>query len=187
VLAAAVPLLLAAGAGASQGAVPPEPPFDAAIVAPPQPRAVLPEGVVPAVGGWGWPLRPAPQVLHRFDPPDVVWEAGHRGVDLAATVGQDVLAPSSGVVSFSGIVVDRGVLVVTASNGLRSSLEPVDGVVPVGTAVQRGDLIGRVGAAPGHCGPATCLHWGVRRGEAYLDPVALVVPRRVILLPLLTP
>jgi hypothetical protein len=53
--------------------------------------------------------------------------------------------------------------------------------------VQRGDLVGRVGAAPGHCAPAACLHWGVRRGEAYLDPVALVAPRRVILLPLLNP
>ncbi len=136
---------------------------------------------------WGWPLDPRPAVLARFDPPQETWGAGHRGVDLAAAVGQPVLAPSDGVVTFSGVVVDRGVVVVTAASGLRSSLEPVTDTVPAGTAVARGQVVGRVSAETGHCAPVTCLHWGVRREETYLDPLALVGVRRVVLLPLRPP
>ncbi|MEP6631644.1 MAG: peptidoglycan DD-metalloendopeptidase family protein, partial [Lapillicoccus sp.] len=137
--------------------------------------------------GWGWPLDPRPAVLARFDPPQQTWGAGHRGVDLAAAVGQPVLAPSAGVVTFSGVVVDRGVLVVTAASGLRSSLEPVTGTVSVGTPVARGQVVGQVSAATGHCDPVTCLHWGVLRAETYLDPLTLVGTRRVVLLPLRPP
>ena len=44
-----------------------------------------------------------------------------------------------------------------------------------------------VAATPGHCAPATCLHWGVLRGETYLDPLVLVGAVRVMLLPLRPP
>ncbi|MCO6011104.1 hypothetical protein NE236_39730, partial [Actinoallomurus purpureus] len=37
---------------------------------------------------WQWPLRPRPPVVRRFDPPTHPWEAGHRGVDLAAPPGR---------------------------------------------------------------------------------------------------
>ena len=47
-----------------------------------------------------------------------------------------------------------------------------------------GDLLGRL--EPGHpgCPVAACLHWGLRRGAVYLDPLLLVRPVRVRLLPL---
>ncbi|HEY7988516.1 MAG TPA: hypothetical protein VIE19_04800, partial [Lapillicoccus sp.] len=57
-------------------------------------------------GRWTWPLLPRPPVLARFDPPDVRWGSGHRGVDLGADVSQEVLAPTDGVVTFRGVVVD---------------------------------------------------------------------------------
>ena len=45
-------------------------------------------------------------------------------------------------------------------------------------------LLGSVAAGPGHCAPATCLHWGLRRGEAYLDPMQWVLAGGpVVLLP----
>ena len=50
---------------------------------------------------WAWPLDPTPAVLARFDPPAGPWGAGHRGVDLVATVGQQVRAPEGGTVSFA--------------------------------------------------------------------------------------
>ncbi len=37
-----------------------------------------------------WPLQPRPAVVRAFDPPGTPWGAGHRGVDLAGTVGQAV-------------------------------------------------------------------------------------------------
>ena len=185
-------VVLVGGATDAAGAVAPDPDASGVAMVGAQvgwgAASTGPSGpVVAPLGGWGWPLDPRPAVLARFDPPQETWGAGHRGVDLAAAVGQPVLAPSDGVVTFSSVVVDRGVVVVTAASGLRSSLEPVTGTVPVGTPVARGQRVGQVSPSTGHCAPVTCLHWGVRRGETYLDPLALVAPRRVILLPLRPP
>jgi hypothetical protein len=50
--------------------------------------------------------------------------------------------------------------------------------------VSRGAVLGTL--EPGHpgCPATTCLHWGVRRGDAdYLDPLVLVGAGRVRLLP----
>ena len=146
-----------------------------------------PDGVDAPRDRWIWPLLPRPPVLARFDPPEVRWGAGHRGVDLAAAVGQEVVAPTAAVVTFSGVVVDRGVLVLQTASGLRTTFEPVEPRVTVGTAVAPGEVVARVAATPGHCAPATCLHWGVRDGERYLDPLALVGEVRVVLLPLRPP
>ena len=138
-------------------------------------------------GRWTWPLLPRPPVLARFDPPEVRWGSGHRGVDLGAAVSQEVLAPTDGVVTFRGVVVDRGVLVIETAGGLRTTFEPVDSSLTVGTAVVQGQAVATVAATPGHCAPATCLHWGVLRDETYLDPLVLVGAVRVILLPLRPP
>jgi len=95
-----------------------------------------------------------------------------------------VLAPTSGIVSFAGTVVDRGVVTITDTEGLRTSLEPVAWSVGPGTRVDRGDPVGTVQSVAGHCAPAACLHWGVRRGDVYLDPLTLVrAVGPVILLP----
>jgi murein DD-endopeptidase MepM/ murein hydrolase activator NlpD len=126
-------------------------------------------------------------VLARFDPPDVRWGSGHRGVDLGASAGEGVLAPTAGVVTFRGVVGDRGVLVIETAGGLRTTFEPVDSSLAVGTAVAQGQAVATLATTPGHCAPATCLHWGVLRGETYLDPLALVGARRVVLLPLRPP
>lgn len=124
--------------------------------------------------GWVWPLDPAPQVVRPFDPPPAPWLPGHRGVDLTASVGQPVLAASAGVVSFSGVVVNRGVVVVTHAGGIRTTYEPVDGGLVRGSRVRAGGVIGVLGNQPSHCEPTGCLHWGARRGEEYLDPLVLL-------------
>lgn len=137
-----------------------------------------------AASRWAWPLEPTPSVERRFDPPDQPWLPGHRGVDLAAVSGQSVHAPAAGTVTFAGSLAGRGVLVVAHDGGLRSTFEPVDGAVAVGARVARGQVVGVVTSTPGHCAPDVCLHWGVRRGETYLDPLAFVGRARVVLLPL---
>jgi murein DD-endopeptidase MepM/ murein hydrolase activator NlpD len=135
-------------------------------------------------GRWGWPLDPRPEVVQRFDPPDRPWLPGHRGVDLAAAAGQSVVAPTDGMVTWSGVIAGRGVVVVSHSGGLRSTFEPVTGAPATGTPVTRGARVGSVAATPGHCAPRTCVHWGVLRGETYLDPMSFVSRARVVLLPL---
>jgi len=133
---------------------------------------------------WTWPLDPEPRVARGFDPPDRPWGAGHRGVDLAAAVGQPVRSPESGTVTWAGVLAGRGVVVVTHPGGLRSTFEPVTAAVPVGSAVVRGGTVGTVTAVAGHCAPSTCLHWGVLRGRQYLDPLAFVGRAPIVLLPL---
>ena len=114
------------------------------------------------------------RVVNSFRAPTSPWAAGHRGVDLEVAVGTEVLTPATGTVSFSGVVVDRGVVTITHPNGLRSSLEPVEPLVRIGDQVKAGQAIGLVSAVPGHCAPTVCLHWGVRRGATYLDPIGLL-------------
>lgn len=137
-----------------------------------------------AQGQWSWPLSPEPSVLRTFDPPDKPWLSGHRGVDLGPTHdGAPVTAPSDGVVTFAGVVVDRPVLTIDQGDGLKSSFEPVTSELKTGDAVRKGQVIGTM--EPGHCGSATCLHWGVRRGENYVNPLGFVTDMRPsILLPL---
>lgn len=131
-----------------------------------------------------WPLAPRPEVVTAFDPPGQIWEAGHRGVDLAAQEGQPVRAALPGTVTFAGAIAGRGVVVVD-HDARRTTYEPVDASVPVGTDVEAGAAIGTVQGGPGHCFPATCLHWGLLIGSEYVDPLTLVMSGRVRLLPLL--
>jgi hypothetical protein len=50
--------------------------------------------------------------------------------------------------------------------------------------VARGSPIGVLTAGHAGCPVDACLHWGLRRGETYLDPLALLRPPRVRLLPI---
>ncbi len=131
-----------------------------------------------------WPLRPAPEVVTRFDPPAERWGSGHRGVDLAGSIGEPVRAALDGRVGFVGSV--AGVRVVVVHHGsTRTTYQPVDASVSTGDHVAAGDVLGTLAWFGTHCLPRACLHWGWVRGEEYLDPLRLVdAPRPVRLLPL---
>lgn len=90
---------------------------------------------------------------------------------------------ADGIVSHAGVIDGRGTVSVTHANGLRSTYEPIDAIVKAGDPVKAGDLLGHL-TSGGHCGPAACLHLGALRGRSYLDPLILLAPGRVILLPL---
>ncbi|MBV9025093.1 MAG: M23 family metallopeptidase [Streptomycetaceae bacterium] len=130
---------------------------------------------VAAVGGG-----PRPVVVRGFEPPPQPWAAGHRGVDLAAGRGSPVRAAAAGRVVFAGTVAGRGVLSIELTQpqtpALRITYEPVEAVVTVGDSVTAGQLVGTVGPGPFHC-PEGCLHWGLLRGDEYLDPLTLIPPQ----------
>ncbi|MDN5917924.1 MAG: M23 family metallopeptidase, partial [Pseudonocardia sp.] len=133
---------------------------------------------------YAWPLHPAPAVGTPFRRPTFRYGPGHRGADLVAAPGQAVLAAREGVVAFVGPVAGRGVVSVDHPDGLRTTYEPVTPAVRAGMRVTAGDPLGVL--EPGHagCPAAACLHWGVRRGKLdYLDPLVLLRPARVRLLP----
>ena len=133
-------------------------------------------------GVWAWPLVPLPQVVRPFEKPSSAYGPGHRGIDLAGSPGQPVLAVADGVVTHSGVIAGRGTVSVLHSSGIRSTYEPVDDGIEEGTAVAAGATLGTLGTGS-HCDG--CLHLGARLGEDYLDPLLLLTRVRIILLPLL--
>ena len=136
---------------------------------------------------WTWPLRPVPVVVRGTALPVERWLPGHRGVDLRPVADAVVVAPLDGVVTFAGRVVDRGVMTIAHVGALRSSLEPVEPLVRRGDRVRAGEPVALLTPEGSHCAPTECLHWGVRRGETYLDPLALLrAPEPPVLLPQLT-
>jgi murein DD-endopeptidase MepM/ murein hydrolase activator NlpD len=139
---------------------------------------------VPAPGArYSWPLHPTPEVLSQFRAPDHRFGPGHRGADLAGQVGQPVVAARAGVVLFTGPVGGRGVVSVLHDDGLRTTYEPVHPVVRAGSPIAAGGVLGTLLACHRGC-PQACLHWGVRRDRLeYVDPLVLVRPTRLRLLP----
>lgn len=145
---------------------------------------VWPVASAAASDQWQWPLDPPHQVVRGFDPPESPYGPGHRGVDLASTPHAAVRAAGAGRVGFAGMLAGRGVVTVLHAGGLKTTYEPVAAAVSAGDRVQRGDLLGHLQAGHPGCPVAACLHWGLRRGDTYLDPLSLVGAGRVRLLPL---
>ena len=144
----------------------------------------LPAGATP-LPGFGWPLPGTPTVDRGFSPPASPWGAGHRGVDLRGTPGEPVLAAGPGRVVYAGVLAGRGVVTVSHAGGLRTTYEPVTATAHVGAVVARGAVLGRLSTGHASCRAGTsCLHWGLRRGDTYLDPLALVTDSQIRLLPL---
>ncbi|MFF1696883.1 peptidoglycan DD-metalloendopeptidase family protein [Streptomyces sp. NPDC058257] len=147
---------------------------------------------VPKVGG-AWPVGVRPSVVRGWEPPATEYGRGHRGVDLAAAPGAVVRAVAPGRVSFAGRVAGRGVIAVelagTGDPPLRTTYGPVRATVKKGAKVATGEALGvlelptgpttppgPMGPTPAaHC-PSSCLHWGLLRADAYLNPLSLLPP-----------
>lgn len=131
---------------------------------------------------WRSPVSPL-KVERPFDPPAQDWLPGHRGVDLAAHVGQEVRAAGGGRVTFAAELAGRGVVVVD-HGAVRTTYQPVEATVAVGERVRTGEPIGVIALGSGHCESGGCLHLGLRRGETYLNPLLILVGGIALLRPL---
>lgn len=171
------PLILAAVLGTLLLPAPP-PDLD---LAPPRPATAdrEPAHTPDAV----WPLTPKPQVVAGFERPSQVWSAGHRGVDLLGSAGDEVRAALAGTVIFAGPLAGRGVVVISHGTS-RTTYEPVAAGVHLGDQVETGSAIGTLQEGLSHCAPRACLHWGLIENGGYEDPLSLLGSGRVRLLPL---
>ncbi|GAB3449512.1 hypothetical protein GCM10027570_24080 [Streptomonospora sediminis] len=131
---------------------------------------------------WRTPLPRQPHVLRPFDPPIERWLPGHRGTDLLAEPGAEIRAAGNGRVAFAGTVAGTGVLSI-AHGPLRTTYLPVVPQVEQGRRVTTGEVVATLASRPRHCGPHPCLHWGLRHGRTYLDPLALLGLGTIRLLP----
>lgn len=137
-------------------------------------------GMPPATAGDSHPRWEPPvagDVVEEFAAPPAPWAAGHRGVDLAASAGAEIRAPADGVVSFSGVVVNREVLSIDHGGSYVSSFEPVESELTEGDAVSEGEVIAILGTyddGATHCDGQPCLHWGVRLHGEYINPMLLI-------------
>jgi hypothetical protein len=116
-------------------------------------------------------------VINQYESPFKPYGPGHRGIDLGAEVGTEVLAPASGVISFVGQVGFRNTISIDFGSSMSATVEPVCSELTEGTYVYLGDSIGTV-CEPElgyqwHC-EITCLHFGTRTEAGYFSPLALI-------------
>ena len=122
-------------------------------------------------------------VVRGFDARAGPYGPGHRGIDVAASVGEVVRAPAAGEVVFSGPVAGTTWISVRVAPGVVVTIGPLLDDVAPGGRVRASALVGRVapghapGHAPGAAGPAATLHLSVRVDGEYVDPLAYLVDR----------
>lgn len=97
--------------------------------------------------------------------------SGHWGVDIAVAAGTPVRAAGSGVVSFTGTVAGNLTLTVDHGGGLRTSYSYLSKVTARrGDHVTESTVVGQSGAGHGRA----ALHFSVRVGSRYVDPLRMV-------------
>jgi murein DD-endopeptidase MepM/ murein hydrolase activator NlpD len=140
-------------------------------------------------GAWRSPV-PMARISSRFNPnrmhPVLHVIMPHNGIDFAAPPGTPIYAAAAGVVRSVGDGGPCGNMVqIDHPNGLTSAYCHMSRFGPISTGehVEARQLIGYVGQTGRATGPH--LHFAVKRGEAFLDPLSMkldgvrVVPPRL--------
>lgn len=96
--------------------------------------------------------------------------AFHRGVDISSSVGQPVVAPADGVVTFADFLGGYGrAIIVDHGHGLTTRYGHLANfAVIAGQEIHRGDTIGYVGLSGRSTGPH--LHYEVRINDTPVNP-----------------
>ena len=115
--------------------------------------------------------------MRGFVPPPTPFSAGHRGIDIAAAFGTPVHAPADGVVTFAGFVAGELFVTIDHGDGYRSTDSWLgQSLVKKGQSVSRGDVVALSGRGhPEMSEPQ--LHFGVRIGDTYIDPLTVLRPQ----------
>ena len=142
---------------------------------------------VSPVFAWAWPVESVPEVLLGFQEP--YGASGrtivHRGVDLAASPGEQVTSPVSGTVCFAGSIpatdTSEGSTMdgvsIALDDGRRLTLMPISDIsVKVGEPVEEGAALGVVAPGGDRSFPSSHLHVGLKQGHTYYDPLELLGP-----------
>lgn len=97
--------------------------------------------------------------------------SGHWGVDWSVPADTPVRAAGPGTVSFTGVVAANQTVTVDHGGGLRTSYSYLaDVLVKRGQRVEGSTTLGTSGVAHGFEG----LHFSVRIGGTYVDPLSII-------------
>ena len=99
----------------------------------------------------------------------------HRGLDIAASEGEPVVATNDGIVILAenDLYYTGGTIMIEHGHGVKSIYAHMSTVnVQVGEIVSKNQRIGAVGSTGRSTGPH--LHWGVMLLNTYVDPALLI-------------
>jgi murein DD-endopeptidase MepM/ murein hydrolase activator NlpD len=129
----------------------------------------------PASKAWRWPL--FGPITQRFGETKTRYGV-HQGIDIDGQTGDRVRAARGGRVVLAGMADACGGLQVHIDhgNGFESWYRHLSRIeVKRGDVVAAGTVIGRVGNTG--CSLGTHLHFGIRRGTTFVDPLRYLPPR----------
>src|SRR2546422_8925380 len=78
-----------------------------------------PGRAAPAYGTYAWPV--VGPVIRGFEPPPDPFGAGHRGIDIGAPFGSDIVAAQVGTVAFAGWVGGSLFISIDHPDGVRTT------------------------------------------------------------------
>jgi len=130
----------------------------ALIAAAALPLVISPPGL--AAPCWSPPV--AGVVVDPFREPPCPYCAGNRGLEYGVSGSSTVRAVESGVVAWAGVVAGIRYVVVRHADGWRATYGRLSATsLHTGDVVLAGRVVGRV---------ARGFHFGLRRGDRYIDP-----------------
>lgn len=140
-------------------------------------RAANPDIYEGSASGFIWPCPAYTRISSYFGPrPQPVPGAStnHKGVDLAAPYGANILASAAGVVTTSKYSASAGNYVVIAHGNGTSTvyMHASSLLVSVGDVVEQGQVIAKVGSTGYSSG--NHLHFGVIKNGSYVDPLGYI-------------
>lgn len=140
-------------------------------------KAAQPDTYDGEMTGFIWPCPSYTRISSYFGPrqqPVAGASTNHKGVDLAAPYGSDILAAASGVVTTSKYSASAGNYIVIAhGNGVSTVYMHASSLlVSVGETVTQGQVIAKVGSTGYSSG--NHLHFGVIKNGSYVDPLGYI-------------
>ena len=131
--------------------------------------------VAHGASAWAPPLASPVQLINPYIQASSDYSAGHRGVDFRVSLGQTILAPTTGQVRFAGRVVNRPVVSIRTNLGEIVEFEPACTSLPIGERVVLGQPMASVCQSDAdyrqHCSAMRCLHYSLRAENGYLSPL----------------
>jgi len=126
-----------------------------------------------------WPCPSSSRITSYFgdrEAPVAGASTNHKGIDIGAKTGAAIVAAESGEVIISSYSPSAGNYIMVSHGGSVSTvyMHCSEIYVSVGDKVSKGQTIGAVGSTGYSSGPH--LHFGIRAGGNYLNPLAYVSP-----------